>query len=87
MLERFIRDEIPLHPKRRLLFESAPGLLSDRWHLTNLLRVVNVVSEATGEGSYTNLCLLNFSKAFDVVKSRIIYAKLAALKIADHQVI
>lgn len=45
-----------------------------------------MTTKAMNEDSAVDLCFLDFRKAFDVVNHQIMFAKLAALGISDHQV-
>lgn len=61
--------------------------LSGRSGLTNLLSVKKMVTKAKNVGSDVDICFLDFSRTFDPVNPRIIYAKLTAIRVSDRLVI
>lgn len=73
--------------QQQLLATTQYGFLRGRSWLTNLLSVVNMVTEAMDEDWDINLYLLILSEAFEAVNQLMICAKFAALGIAEHLVI
>lgn len=84
MLKRVIRDEITSHLKlQQLTDEAQHEFLSGRSYLANLPSAVTMINRAEDEGSDVDFCFLDFSKIFDVVNNRIIWAKLLALRVSS----
>ena len=82
IMESVIRDDLVEHlTSNKLIHSSQHGFTKNKSCLTNLLDFLETVTDEIDSGSQFDLIYLDFSKAFDVVPTRRLLAKIKAHRV------